>query len=69
MPDPTYRRQSEEDMLREVEQNALKRMRALEQGGQVPNPHRLQGVWAPSELWPGEDYLHINNAYTDYRLT
>ena len=58
--------QSEEDMIREVEQNALKRIRALESEGLAPP--RPKELWAPSELWPGEDYLHINNMFTDYRL-
>jgi len=64
---PTFRRQSEEDMVKEVTENATRRLRALE--ADLPKPTKLPGVWAPSELWPGEDYMHVNNAYTDYRLT
>lgn len=66
MSEPTFRRQSEEDMLLEVRTNALKRLRALE--GEQPRPTKLPGAWAPSELWPGEDYMHVSNALTDYRL-
>ncbi len=66
MADPTFRAQSEEDMLLEVRTNALRRLRALETD--APRPTKLPGTWAPSELWPGEDYMHVNNAFTDYRL-
>jgi len=66
MAELTYRRQTEEEMIREVSENATKRLRALEAG--QPRPTKLPGAWAPSELWPGEDYMHVNNALTDYRL-
>lgn len=61
---PTFRTQTEEEMLDEITRNAKNRLRALE-GVQ----EKLPGTWAPSELWPGEDYMHVNNMFTDYRLT
>lgn len=61
-------KQTEEEMIREIRTNALQRLRSLEQQtGHIPT--HLPGYWAPAELWPGEDYGHINNAFTDYRLT
>lgn len=64
-PAPTYRAQSEEQMLEEIRTNAVSRMRAIErQQGIAP---KLQGHWAPSELWPGQDWQNIN-AFFPYAI-
>lgn len=52
-----------EAMIKEITKNAEKR------AAMPPPTIKLPGAWAPSELWPGEDYMHINNKLTDYRLT
>jgi len=52
-----------EAMIKEITKNAEKR-------AAMPPPRiTLPGAWAPSELWPGEDYMHVNSRFTDYRLT
>lgn len=53
-------------MLEELNRNATSRMRALERQQGIVGP-KLQGHWAPSELWPGQDYQHIEGFF-DYRI-
>lgn len=60
MSEPTFRRQSEEEMMDEVRRNALRGLRRIDRERGRP---ALEGNWAPSELWPGEDINGINSAY------